>query len=549
MELKRLVQILRKSWILIIAFVFLGVSGGALASLLTPVQYSSSTRLFVAVQILPGSTTGDLVQGNNFAAQKVLSYLDVATTPRVLDPVIEGLALDTTAADLARRVTATAQPDSVIIEIATTGGTPAAATALSRSIADSFADVVVNQLERPADDSASPVKIEVLQPAVEPENPVAPVVPLNLALGALIGLSVGLLVAVIIGLLDSRIQGRADIEEITDIPVLGGIAFDSSARKQTLIAKGHNTPRAEAFRTLRTNLQFVGFERPTRTLVVTSAVPSEGKTTTLANLAIVLAENGATVAVVDADLRVPRLAGYLGLEGWVGLSDVLAGRVPLDDVLQSWGIGEQIMVLPAGRNPPNPSELLGSQAMSELISDLGKKFDYVLIDAPPVLPVTDAAVLSRFTDGTLFVAAARRVKANEVRAAILALETAGTTPIGVVLSMLPAKGPDAYNSAYAVQDSEVAPAPADIAPAPAPAEQAQTTRPAAARRAPATAPDDVSKDPLLRRGPTARRRVPGLHRTGAAEHVPDAAGHVGDADFPPDNWSSGGNVSDSARRP
>ena len=484
LELKRLVQILRRSWILIGAFVFLGVSGGALASALTPVQYSSSTRLFVAVQILPGSTTGDLVQGNNFATQKVLAYRDVATTPRVLDPVIESLALDTTAADLARRVTATAEPDSVIIEITATGTTPAAAAALTRSIAASFADVVVNQLEKPADDSASPVKIEVLQPAVEPRNPVAPVVPLNLALGALIGLSVGLLVAVTIGLLDSRIRGREDIEKITDIPVLGRIAFDSNAKEHMLIARGHNTPRAEAFRTLRTNLQFVGFERPTRTLVVTSAVPSEGKTTTLANLAIVLAENGATVAVVDADLRVPRLADYLGLEGGVGLSDVLAGRVPLVDVLQPWGTGDQIMVLPAGRNPPNPSELLGSQAMSELISGLGKNYDYVLIDAPPVLPVTDAAVLSRFTDGTLYVAAARRVKATEVRTAILTLETAGITPIGIVLSMLPAEGPDSYNASYAIQDSEVAQAPAK-ATGPRPGKlPRRVTRPRGARRLP-----------------------------------------------------------------
>lgn len=444
MELNKLVRILRKSWILIAIFALLGVVGGAVASLLTPVQYASATRLFVAVQIAPGSTTGDLVQGNNFAVQKVLSYIDVATSPRVLDPVIADLGLDTTSDELAKEVTATVEPNSVVIELVALAPTSAGATELARSVADSFANVVVNQLETPADGSASPVKVEVLAPATPSDLPALPQVPLNLALGLVIGLVIGFLVALAMGLVDRRVHSRSDIERVTGLPVLGSIGADPKAKNRPLVVREDPySAGAEAFRVLRTNLQFVGFEGRTRSLLVTSASKDEGKSTTIANLAIVLAEGGSSVALVDADLRMPRLEQYMGRDGGVGLSDVLVGRTSLDDALQAWGPYSRLMLLPAGRVPPNPSELLGSTAMADLLARLTAEFDYVLIDSPSVLAVTDAAVLGRLTAGTILVAGANRVREDELRAAISALETAGSTIVGVVATLLPTRGPDA----------------------------------------------------------------------------------------------------------
>src|SRR5690625_3976052 len=141
---------------------------------------------------------------------------------------------------------------------------------------------------------------------------------------------------------------------------------------------------------LRTNLQFSGSGGP-ETYLVSSAVPGDGKTHVVANLAIVLAESGARVTLVDADMRNPRVADVMGIEGSAGLSDVLIDRVSLNDVLQPWGMHD-LSVLPAGQIPPNPSELIGSQVMRNLIRELEETADYVLIDTPPVLPVTDAAV-------------------------------------------------------------------------------------------------------------------------------------------------------------
>jgi capsular exopolysaccharide synthesis family protein len=194
---------------------------------------------------------------------------------------------------------------------------------------------------------------------------------------------------------------------------------------------------------LRTNLQFLNVEGGPRTFVITSPLEGEGKTTTTANLAIALAQSNARVLVVDADLRRPRLAEVLGLEGAVGLTDVLIGRAKLEDALQPWG-SSNFLVLPAGTVPPNPSELLGSRAMADLIEALEPRFDVVLLDAPPLLPVTDGAILAHRSRGALLVVAAGRSRRGEVEAAVSTLSNVGARLAGVILTMLPTRGADAY---------------------------------------------------------------------------------------------------------
>ncbi len=288
------------------------------------------------------------------------------------------------------------------------------------------------------------MKIETIQAATAPEAASSPNVPLNLALGALVGFAIGIGIAVLRSVLDTRIHSLHDISQITDKPLLGGIALDPDARTRPLIVHADpRNPRAESFRSLRTNLQFVNIERGPRSFVITSAGPGEGKSTTTANLAISLAETGASVALIDGDLRLPKVAEYLDIEGGVGLTDVLIGRAELAEVLQKWGRG-RLYVLPSGRVPPNPSELLGSAAMETLLNQLTSQFDYVLIDAPPVLLVTDAAVVSKLTGGAILVAASGATKKQELAGAVRALEAIGSRLLGVIVTMLPTKGPDSY---------------------------------------------------------------------------------------------------------
>ena len=445
MELRDYVRILHKHWVLIVACVLLGVGAAAAYSIVVTPKYVASTELYVSVRSGDTAATGDLVQGTNFARQAVTSYVDVVDSAVVLDRVITELGLDRTSAELAAQVDASSPLNTVLVDIAVTDSDPALAAEIANAVGRNFADVVVNDLEKPEGGAASLVKIKTIQPAVVPAAASSPNVPLNLALGALVGLAIGIGIAVLRTVLDTRIHSLHDIEQVTDKPLLGGIALDPDASKRPLIVHADpRNPRAESFRSLRTNLQFVNVEGRPRSFVISSAGPGEGKSTTTANLAISLAETGAKVALVDGDLRLPKIADYLGIEGGVGLTDVLIGRAELSDVLQKWGRGH-LYVLASGRIPPNPSELLGSAAMARVLETLTAQFDYVLIDTPPLLLVTDAAVVSKLAGGAILVAASGATKKQELSGAVRALEAIGSRLLGVVVTMLPTKGPDSYS--------------------------------------------------------------------------------------------------------
>ncbi|PFG30665.1 polysaccharide biosynthesis tyrosine autokinase [Paramicrobacterium agarici] len=445
MELRDYIRILHKNWMLIVACVLVGVAVAAAYSIMTAPKYQTTTQLYVSVQGGEAAgSAGDLVQGTSFARQAVSSYVDVVDTAIVLDRVIDELKLDTTSGQLAQKISAESPENTVLINVSVTDTEPEKAETIANKVGEVFADVVVNQLEKPEGDAPSLVKIETIQPAPVPTAPVSPNVKLNIVLGLLLGLAVGIGIAVLRTVLDTRIHSQYDIEQVTDKPLLGGIAFDNEAKKRPLVVHADpRNPRAESFRSLRTNLQFVNIEKGPRSFVITSSIPGEGKSTTAANLAIALAETGAKVALIDGDLRLPKLSEYMGIEGAVGLTDVLIGRADLVDVLQRWGRG-QLFVLPSGRVPPNPSELLGSAAMETLLSTLTGTFDYVLIDAPPLLLVTDAAVVSKLTGGAIMVAASGRTKRQELANAVRTLEGIGSKLVGVVVTMLPTKGADSY---------------------------------------------------------------------------------------------------------
>lgn len=350
MELSDYLRILRKRWLIIVIMTLVGLASAATATLLTTPRYEASTQVFVFVPTT--GTVGELAQGGSFAQNQVRSYAEAVSTPRVLDAVVRNLSLDETAEDLAETVTAEAPLNTVNIRIAVTRESPSEAAEIANETTSSFRAVI-------ADITGGQVSVSVLREATVPDSPVSPNTQLNLALGLLVGLAVGVGLAVLREVLDTRIRGQRDVEAITTAPVIGGISYDPDAVKRPLIVhEDPHSPRSEAFRALRTNLQFLDIEPGARSFVVTSSVPSEGKSTTSANLAIAIADSGARVLLVDADLRRPKLAEYLGLEGAVGLSDVLINRVGLHDVLQVWG-RNRMTVLPAGSVPPNPSELLG----------------------------------------------------------------------------------------------------------------------------------------------------------------------------------------------
>ncbi len=452
MELRDYLRIVRKSWVVILVSTLAGVLFGGLLTIQETPTYRATAVVYVSFNTTADTGSGELVQGVTYAQRAISSYVDVAGTAIVVDRVSQQMGGNPTPAEVTKQVSASVPKDTSIINIDANSSHPEKAALLANTAASVLADVVENQLEKPAD-GPSRVQMEIINPATIPGSPISPKPARNLTLGFLLGAMLGLGLAVLRDVLDTRVRSRADVSAITEAPVLGEIPDDPDAKKDPLL-KGDDklSPRAEPFRTLRTNLQFLDVEGNPRSFTITSSLPEEGKTTVSANLAVTLAEAGAKVALIDADLRKPRLAEYMGLEGAVGLTDVLIGKATFSNALQKWG-KQQLYVLPAGRIPPNPSELLGSKAMQEVLRSLEKHFDYVLVDAPPSLLVTDAAVVSRFTGGLLLVVAAGRTKKQELATVTEILHSAKANILGVILTMLPTKGPDAYRYAnYGYQD-------------------------------------------------------------------------------------------------
>ncbi|MGP3535778.1 polysaccharide biosynthesis tyrosine autokinase [Microbacterium sp. RD1] len=444
MELSDYIRILRKNWLVIVATTLIGIAVAAGYSLTRTPMFEASSRVFVSTQA--GGTVAELQQGGSFALQRVGTYVQLAETPIVLNPVIAELDLDGTADSLAAQITASSPLNSFLIDISVQDADPVQAADLANAVAASLT-AAVEQIEMRTDQQQSPVQLTRVKDALAPTNPVSPNVPLNLVLGALVGLALGIGIAVLRAVLDNKVRSSRDVEAMTDRPVIGAIPFDPKAKERPLIldADPHNT-RSEAFRALRTNLQFLEMDGG-HSFVVTSSLPSEGKSTTALNLALALADAGKRVALLDTDLRKPKVAEYLGIEGGAGLTDVLIGRARVADVMLPWG-KRPLYVLPAGKIPPNPSELLGSKQMGQLLDALGKEFDVVLCDAPPLLPVTDAAILGRSTTGAIVIVSAGRTTVNQLGGAFDALDTVGAKIAGVVLTMVPTRGPDAYGYGY-----------------------------------------------------------------------------------------------------
>jgi capsular exopolysaccharide synthesis family protein len=451
LELGDYLRILRRNWIVVATCSLLGVLLAGLVSFLAQPTYVSRTELFVALQ--NSASVSELQQGNVFTQARVQSYVETVATPIVLQPVIDSLALGTTPDTLAKKITANSDSKTVLISISVADDSPIRAAAIAQAVADSLVRTI-DDLERPSSDSPSPVKLSIVTPAVAPPAPSAPNVRLNLTLGLLGGTALGIALIVLRAVFDTRIRGEADLRRVSDAPLLGGISFDSDATRKPLITQAApQSPRAESFRQIRTNLQFAHVSHESKTVLMTSSLPGEGKSTTATNLAIAMAQAGQSVALVDADLRRPMIAEYLGLEQNVGLTTVLVGQAHLEDVLQPWG-EDNLFVLASGQIPPNPSELLGSAAMCELIRHLEKSFDAVIIDAPPLLPVTDAAVLAQQVGGVVLVIGSQKVRTTDLEKSLAALDMVKADVLGMVLNRLPVKGPDAYAYSYYSHDGK-----------------------------------------------------------------------------------------------
>ena len=439
MELRDYLSTLRKYWVSIMLFTIAGIALSAGASMLMTPTYTAQTAIMVSVS--GGNTVGEMQAGANFASTQVRSYAQVATTPYVLQPVINKLGLQISASDLARNVTATIPTNTAIIQIAVVGTDANQSAVIAQEVTESLVRAI--QALAPIN---SDINVTITTPATVPTKWTTPNIPLNLALGLIVGLALGVGQALLRHALDLTIRTAEDVARATDHSVITKVPFDPDAVHNPLIMQiDPHSPRAEAYRRLRTNLQFLdaGLGRRRRRFVITSSIAGEGKSVTSINIATTLAESGDSVLLIDADLRLPKVAHYLDLDNSVGLTTVLIGRAQFDDVVQPVG-RSGLHVLTCGQTPPNPTELLGSRSMQALLDKVAQRYDTVILDAAPLLPVTDTMILSALVDGTLIVAASGTVAVPQLRDAIASLDKVNSVTLGIILNKIKLTGKQSY---------------------------------------------------------------------------------------------------------
>lgn len=448
MELQQYSQIFRQYWISALATFFACIAVAAAFTILQTPKYTSTSSVFITVE--SGSSAGELSSGATYAERQVSSFVTLADSALVLKPVVDDLGLGLTTRELAEKVSVMAPADTSIIKVTAEDDDAARAADIANGVANSLKDATAEVVPR-GPEGAELVTATVIEPAVTAENPSSPNVPMNLALGLLVGVLLGCGQAILRSVLDTRIRTTEDVEKISDAPVLASVIRNTSAgdtKDKEGPARGARWANAEAYRKLRTSIGFVGLGGERRSsMVITSSVQGEGKTETATNLARVLAQAGERVLLIDADLRRPQVGPRLGLDSELGLSDVLTGRVDLDDVLID-AEGDGLKVLAAGTVPPNPSELLGSEAMAHLLTVTERQYDYVILDAPPLLPVTDSVVLGDQTGGAVVVTRSGHARKNQLSDALGILKNADVTVLGLVLNDVPVSKTGGYSQYY-----------------------------------------------------------------------------------------------------
>lgn len=473
-----LAVLLRRKW-WVVSVTVLGLVLALGYSLSQPKAYSASAQLLVQ-PVDPGITSGGTTQ--SVTPTDVLTELQLVTSAPVKAAVAKQLGSIpvVTAAEVGQTnvisVTATAASPTRAADVAnayanafvtyrrsvTTSNLTAAETQLTQQIAtiDAQAKSLGTSASAAAEVSAlltqeaalkdqlaqlqvsgavSTGGVQVVTPATAPTAPSSPKPSRDAILGLVLGLLLGIGAAFLVESLDDTVRLKEEVERLTDgRPVLGLVPMVGSwkDKQQTMVVSqmAPSSVAGEAYRSLRTSLQFAALDSKAQVLLVTSPSETEGKSSTVANLGVVLAQAGERVVLVSCDLRRPRLGSFFGLDENVGLTSVLLDQVSLANAIQPVPGVERLSVLASGERPGDPTGVLGSTRLIELIDELRQSYDMVLVDSPPVLPVTDAVILAQVVDGTVLVAAAGQTRGKELRRATEALSLVKASVVGVVLN-------------------------------------------------------------------------------------------------------------------
>jgi len=459
MELRAYINVLRRwEWLITAVAVVSAVTAG-IVSLQLPKTYASTTEALVSPkQVLSVTNVADPNQLPN-VDQLVLTYLALIDT----DPVRRGLVksgVPRTADELRGRLTAVRVPDTTLIQVTAHDRDPAVALLEAQNVISNV-NISLRDLQAKVPGASQNSRLEALVPwevpTQRPTVPVSPNIPQNILLALGGGLLLGIGIAFSLERLDTTIKAETDVRLKLSQPLLGSI-FNRPVAKADVKAgveiavvgatRGPD-PVAEQYRALRTNIMFSRLDQSVSTIAVTSTLSGEGKSTTACNLAVVMAQAGFRVILVDADLRRPSLHRVFGLQRNTGLGNLTLEGGPVDGFLSETDI-PNLRVLCSGPLPPNPSELLGSNTMQRIIGGLKATADVLIFDTPPIGTFTDATVLGAMVDGVVLVVEYGRTPINRIFRSLETLDAVGIRPLGVLLNKSKAsEQSDSYFDYYA----------------------------------------------------------------------------------------------------
>lgn len=429
MTIEDLFQILRKHIITVIITFVIIVSCGVAYLVAAPRKYTATAQLFATANteaMGAGTEVNNMYNTANYLNTQIKTYPTLVKTEAVLNPVIKELNLNISAGQLGGTVTASNPANTFIVDISAVSQDPVTASRVANSTAQSLSRNVSNTTTS-STTNKSLITLTLVQSASVPSKPSSPNTFLVGAASVVAGLIAAFLAALAKDTFNTRIDKSSTVREITKSNTIGFISRDAifAEDKRPVIINRPDSGIAEDFRRIKTNISFLTpSDSDSHHLhVFTSADPSEGKTTTIVNTAVALAEDGARVLLIDADLRHPSVANMLGIEGSVGLSHILAGKaVPKDVVQPYWK--SNLHVLPAGKRPANPSVLINSETMSRLLSQAARQYDYVLVDTAPMVVSNDAVVLGHIAHGVVIIAAKGIADRQDLRDMVSALDAA-----------------------------------------------------------------------------------------------------------------------------
>ena len=451
MDLRKYAHIIRRRWLVIVVCPLLAALVAGIVSLLLPPVYEAHVALLVR-PAQPLATTDPNV-ANLTTAQISATYAALMTEPPLLVQVTNELGLNVRTDDLAKQIDVTPQTNTQILDVAVRNTNPAVARDLANLLVSALIAEVkgFQSQETQTPNSRTGDDLVVVSPAVLPDRPISPNVPVNVALAFAVGLLVALALAFLLDHLDQSIKNDEDLTERVGLIAVGHIAFVQAGqgKRGELVTLDASSHAAEAYKALRTSLLYSAIDQEFKEIVVTSAEQGEGKSRTAANLSVALAHAENKTLLIDADFRRPSQHRIFGRVRNVGLSNLLLKDVDEEDAITAVEAVTNLWLLSSGPTPPNPSELLGSGRMKELMARLRERFAYVIVDTPPINAVTDASILAASASGTILVVEQGRTTLPALRHAKQVLDRVGAHTIGAVMNKVKARrGAYSYEYGY-----------------------------------------------------------------------------------------------------